>query len=61
MTVSKLVKAVGAFAEDVQQQVDFAGRFFFKTRICFTKAKRANGKFGASSRLILATVSCRTR
>jgi hypothetical protein len=24
------VEAVGAFAEDVQQQVDLAGRFFFK-------------------------------
>ena len=27
----EFVKAVGAFAEDVQDQVDLAGRFFFKT------------------------------
>ncbi len=40
----EFVKAVGAFAEDVQQQVDFAGRFFFKAHCRFTKAKRANGK-----------------
>jgi hypothetical protein len=26
----EFVKSVGAFAEDVQQQVDFAGRFFFQ-------------------------------
>jgi hypothetical protein len=36
------VKTVGPFAEDVQQQIDLAWRFFFE-RHGFTKEKRANG------------------
>jgi hypothetical protein len=55
------VKAVGAFAEDVQQQVDLAGRFFFEAH-GFTKTKRANGKWLARGmKTISVTVSCRTR
>jgi hypothetical protein len=57
----KFVEAVGAFAEDVQQQVDLAGRFFFQAHGVFTKAKRANGKRSArQDKTIPATVSCRT-
>jgi hypothetical protein len=40
----EFVKTVGAPAEDVQQQVDFAGRIFFEAHGCFTKTKRANGE-----------------
>jgi hypothetical protein len=57
----KLMKAVGAPAEDVQQQVDLAGRFFFQAHGVFTKAKRANGKRRrVVDKTIPATVSCRT-
>jgi hypothetical protein len=41
------VEAVGAPAEDVQQQVDLAGRFLFEAHGWFTKAKRANGSASA--------------
>jgi hypothetical protein len=36
------MKAVGPFAENVQQQIDLAGGFFFE-RHGLTKEKRANG------------------
>jgi hypothetical protein len=36
------VKTVGAFAKDVQDEVDLAGRFFFQAHDYFRKAKRAN-------------------
>jgi hypothetical protein len=39
----QLVETIGAFAEDVQEQVDLARRFFFEAHFHFTKAKRANG------------------
>ena len=38
----QFVKTVGAFAEDVQDEVDLAGRFFFEAHCHFRKAKRAN-------------------
>jgi hypothetical protein len=38
----ELMKTVGPFAQDVQQQIDLAGGFFFQ-RHGLTKEKRANG------------------
>jgi hypothetical protein len=57
----EFVKAVGPFAEDVQQQVDLAGRILFEQAGLHKNKTRQRKMVGAGMKTNSVTVNCQTR